>query len=332
VIGYSFEAASPSFHPAQALVEFLCSGSKPIVYVDFSSNVVPDLKHLTSTILEAIQTAGVRAIIRKAWFEADAVPPAVFVTGDLPHSWLFPQVDLIVHACGAGITAMILRSGKPSVGIPIRGDQYLWAKRLEQIGAAPAALSAKDLDTSKLSTAIKQALQPQYRLAAEEKAKALALERDGADVAVELWHGHMLNCNGYLPPCSILATRAAVWTVRAKPVVKLSALAAHILTQEILLRYTDLELIRTVNWEVFKALKGPSSPMDDETDIVRQKRISQGAFDFDLLTKSDGLYPSNAITDGKGGANGRTKEDSQSALVIRATSKWRYLSSVRAGS
>jgi hypothetical protein len=332
MIGYSFEAAPSSFQPTQALLKFLSSGSKPVIYVDFSSNVVLDLKHLTSVILEAVQAAGVRAIIRKSWFEADAVPLGIFITGDLPHSWLFPQVDLIVHACGAGITAMALRSGKPSVAIPIRGDQYLWAKRLEQIGAAPAALSAKSVDASKFSAAIKQALQPQYRLAAEGRAKALALERNGADVAVELWHRHMLDSKGYLPPCSILATRAAVWSIRAKPVVKLSALAAHILTRDMLLRYGDLELIRRVDWEVFNALKGPTAPNGDETDIVRQKRIAQGAFDFDLLSKSAGSSSLTAITDEEGGVNGRIKEDSQGAIALRVTSEWRNLSSIQTGS
>lgn len=330
MIGYSFAEISSNFQPAQELLDFLSSESKPIVYVDFSSNVVSDLQHLTCIIVEAIQTAGVRAIIRKAWFKADVVPAGIFVTDDLPHEWLFRRVDLIVHACGAGLTSMTLRTGKPSVAIPIRGDQYLWAKRLEQIGAAPAPISIKGLDSSKLSATIKEALKPQYHKAAEDKSKELALERDGADMALELWHGHILKCNGYRPPCSILAPRTAVWAVRAKPAMKLSAIAAHILSQEKLLQYSDLELIRTVNWEAFKSLKGPLFPRNDETDVVRQKRIMEGAFDFNSLAndKSGGLnHINNAVTNDKAVSNGKSEEDSQSTLVIRTTSEWRSLSS-----
>ena len=332
MIGYSFEAAPSGFQPTETLLNFLSSGSKPIIYVDFSSNVVPSLKCLTSVILEAIQAAGVRAIIRKSWFEADAVPLGIFITDDLPHSWLFPQVDLIVHACGAGITAMALRSGKPSIAIPIRGDQYLWAKRLEQIGASPAALSAKSINASKLTAGIKQALQPQYRLAAEEIAKVLALERDGADAAVELWHRHMLTSNGYLPSCSILSTRAAVWSIRAKPAVKLSALAAYILTQDRTLRYSDLALIQRIDWEVFNTLKGPMAPNDDGTDIVRQRRIAQGAFDFDLLSKSARPSSCIAIRDEEEGINCRIKEDSQGAITLNVISEWQDICSIQIGS
>lgn len=295
MIGYSFEAAPSGFQPTETLLNFLSSGSKPIIYVDFSSNVVPSLKCLTSVILEAIQAAGVRAIIRKSWFEADAVPLGIFITDDLPHSWLFPQVDLIVHACGAGITAMALRSGKPSIAIPIRGDQYLWAKRLEQIGASPAALSAKSINASKLTAGIKQALQPQYRLAAED-------------------------------------TRAAVWSIRAKPAVKLSALAAYILTQDRTLRYSDLALIQRIDWEVFNTLKGPMAPNDDGTDIVRQRRIAQGAFDFGLLSKSARPRSCIAITDEEEGINCRIKEDSQGAITLNVISEWQDICSIQIGS
>jgi sterol 3beta-glucosyltransferase len=146
MIGYSFEAIPPNFQPPRSLLEFLSPSKDPIVYIDFSSNVITDLKRLTSAVLEAIRIAGVRAIIRQAWFEAELVPPAIFIVDDLPHMWLFPRIDLIVHSCGAGITSMALRSGKPSVRVPFRGDLYLWAKRLEQIGVAPTAIFAKDVD------------------------------------------------------------------------------------------------------------------------------------------------------------------------------------------
>jgi hypothetical protein len=158
---------------------------------------------------------------------------------------------------------------------------------------------------------IKEALQPQYRLAAEEKYKAINFEEDGADVAAELWNKHMLHCNGYRPPCSILPTRAAVWSVSTMPSVKLSALAAHILIREDLLRYKDLELLQIRRWEIFETLGRPMTPNNAEADIVKQKRIAQGAFDFDSRAEIDRSNPHSTVTSEELDTRRMTKEISQ---------------------
>jgi UDP:flavonoid glycosyltransferase YjiC (YdhE family) len=120
------------------------------VYIDFGSNVHQNKKQLT-ICLEALQSLQLRAVIKKIWFEADIIPHEISVLVEIPHSWLFPQIDVIVHAYSAGMTAATLRSRKPSMTVPIRGDQYLWSKRLEKIGAAPKALHIMKLDASTLA-------------------------------------------------------------------------------------------------------------------------------------------------------------------------------------
>lgn len=318
MIGYSFASPPANFEPPQTLLKFLSEGG-PIVYVDFGSNVYPNPRHLTSMVMEAVETLGIRAIIHRAWFATETNSSGIFVTDDLPHSWLIPRVDLVVHACGAGMTAITLHSGKPSVAVPVRGDQYLWAKRLEQLQAAPKVLYAVNLDQLSFNTAIKEALQPKYRLASERMAKALVNDTDGATVAMDLWHEYMRKSNGYPLACSIISAGLAVWIVRDRKSIALSGLVAHILHREGCLNYVDLDLICRKDWEPCKVLRRSSASIDLQKDVVRQARMAQGAFDFEKAAEESFIL--NGLPHGKdsGGGNRHTTRD---ALIRQVVASW----------
>ena len=86
----------------------------------------------------------------------------------------------------AGTTAAALRAGIPSVTVPHMTDQFLWARRLHELGVAPPPIPRLELSAERLGEAI--------RLAASDVAmrgRAAALgERiraeDGVGRAVEL--------------------------------------------------------------------------------------------------------------------------------------------------
>lgn len=67
-VGYFF-LDNPDLHwrPEQSLLDFLADKSKPIVYIGFGSIVVPNAAELTKIIVEAVEGAGVRAILAKGW-------------------------------------------------------------------------------------------------------------------------------------------------------------------------------------------------------------------------------------------------------------------------
>ena len=73
--------------------------------------------------------------------------------GDVPRSWLFPQMAAAVHHAGAGTIAAALRAGIPSVPIPQMMDQPFWASQLAALGAACAPISARQLSASRLAAA-----------------------------------------------------------------------------------------------------------------------------------------------------------------------------------
>ena len=115
-------------------------------------------------ILDAIQRAGVRAIVQSGWAEVAVESDDVLEVGDMPHEWLFPRRAAVVHHAGAGTTAAGLRAGVPAVTVPVIADQPFWAERVHHLGAGPAPIPLADLSPHRLTAAIRAALnEPQHR-------------------------------------------------------------------------------------------------------------------------------------------------------------------------
>lgn len=112
----------PDYKPPADLVDFIHRGPKPI-YIGFGSIVVEDPQQFTTTILEAVRQAGVRAVISRGWNSLDGnSSPDIFYLDECPHEWLFQHVSAVVHHGGAGTTACGLRYGRPTVIVPFFGE------------------------------------------------------------------------------------------------------------------------------------------------------------------------------------------------------------------
>lgn len=78
---------------------------------------------MTAIILQAVEAAGVRAIISKGWSGlGGSTNTNVYFVDDCPHEWLFQHVTAVVHHGGAGTTACGLRYGKPTAIVPFFGE------------------------------------------------------------------------------------------------------------------------------------------------------------------------------------------------------------------
>jgi sterol 3beta-glucosyltransferase len=106
------------WQPDPSLVSFLVNDGKPIVYIGFGSIIVPDAEETTRTIVQAVLQSGVKAIICKGWSTRgteenkkedgillDQYPGIIHHLDSVPHDWLFPQIQGVVHHGGAGTTA-----------------------------------------------------------------------------------------------------------------------------------------------------------------------------------------------------------------------------------
>lgn len=125
VSGFFFLQDETKYSPPADLVKFIENGDPP-VYIGFGSIVVDNPERITSMLLEAIDLAGVRALVSKGWCNLGGsgreFPKTVYLLDDTPHTWLFQHVSAVVHHGGAGTTAAGLYAGKPTVVVPFFGD------------------------------------------------------------------------------------------------------------------------------------------------------------------------------------------------------------------
>jgi sterol 3beta-glucosyltransferase len=168
--------------PPPALAEFLAAGEPPI-YLGFGSMGTLGGAQLMREALAAMR--GRRALFYPGWggVEAADLPANVHLLGDTPHGWLFPRTTLAIHHGGTGTAHAAARAGVPSVVVPFAGDQFFWADRLRQAGAAPAPVPAKGLRADRLARAIDEANESAPRTSAVALAASIARE-DGLKTAV----------------------------------------------------------------------------------------------------------------------------------------------------
>ncbi|EKG10097.1 UDP-glucuronosyl/UDP-glucosyltransferase [Macrophomina phaseolina MS6] len=268
VTGFTFLDLASSFTPPDALTKFLDSGEPP-VYIGFGSIVVEDPDAFTQMIFEAVTKAGVRALVSKGWGGLggkDDAPENVFLLDNTPHDWLFPRVSAVVHHGGAGTTAIGLKCGKPTMIVPFFGDQPFWGAMVAKAKAgAHECIPYKKLSAERLAEGIKQCLSDEARHNAAAIAAHIEAEGDGAANAVAAFHSSLPLSAGeeHSMRCAILPERVAAWQIKEKGKwkkrsFKLSPLAAEILIEQKRLRWSDLRLARTYDWNDFE---GPGEPI-----------------------------------------------------------------------
>lgn len=157
--GYWFLDAPDEFTPPADLVAFLEEGDAP-VYIGFGSMTDEDPERTTRMALDALKLAGARGVLYSGWagLGGSDLPDSVYLTGSIPHDWLFPRMAAVVTHGGAGTTAAVLRAGVPPIVNPFNADQFGWARVVAEKGIGPKAAPIKTLTAEILSGAIREAL------------------------------------------------------------------------------------------------------------------------------------------------------------------------------
>jgi len=176
----------PSRAVTSALDAFLAAGESP-VYVGFGSMVHRDARKLSRLVREAVERAGVRAVLGSGWtgLGAEERPRDSLVLGETPHELVFPRMAAIVHHGGAGTTTAAALVGRPQVVVPHLGDQYYHGYRVADLGAGPQPLYLRALNAGKLARAIRATVsEPPFAKGAS--ALAARMNRQGVANAVTI--------------------------------------------------------------------------------------------------------------------------------------------------
>jgi UDP:flavonoid glycosyltransferase YjiC (YdhE family) len=149
-----------------------------------------DAEATLNLVLKALELSGQRGVLLSGWAgigKGRTLPEHVFSAESLPHSWLFPRMAAVVHHGGAGTTGAGLRSGVPSILIPLAADQPSWARQVSALGAGPAPLPFQTLTAERLADAIREAVtNPAMRQRAAELGRRIQAE-DGLGQTIALF-------------------------------------------------------------------------------------------------------------------------------------------------
>ncbi len=146
------------------------------------------LQEVTDVVVQAIEQAGVRAILATGWggLEVDQLPDSIHPISTAPHDWLFPQMAAVIHHGGAGTTGAGLRAGRPTIICPFIADQPFWGRCVFTQGVGPKPIPYKKLTTEKLAAAIERVKRDDtMRTRAETMGEAIRAE-DGVGKAVAI--------------------------------------------------------------------------------------------------------------------------------------------------
>jgi sterol 3beta-glucosyltransferase len=158
VTGYWFLHGTDDPAPPDDLMDFLAAGPPPVA-IGFGTMIDTDPAATVELVAQALERAGRRGVlIRGARHRVDVpLPPQLFAVDSIDHDWLFARSAAAVHHAPVGTTAAALRAGIPSVALPQMTDQFLWARRLHELGVSPAPIRRRELTAERLAQAIRVA-------------------------------------------------------------------------------------------------------------------------------------------------------------------------------
>lgn len=189
VTGYWFVNDPVGWQPPAELVAFIESGERPVaISLGAMSLGEADARDTAARVVAAVKQAGLRAVVQGWQAAADllAAEPTIYHAGSVPHGWLFPQMAAVVHHGGFGTTAAGLRAGVPAVVVPHILDQYLWARKVEQLGVGPAGVARGKLTPARLAAALQTAVESVEMKAAAQQVRDVICAEDGVRTAVGL--------------------------------------------------------------------------------------------------------------------------------------------------
>jgi UDP:flavonoid glycosyltransferase YjiC (YdhE family) len=170
--------------PSAALRAFLEEGAPPaLISLGSMEHMAP--ARARDLLIAAAREAKTRAILQTKRDAAEGRDGDLYFLPWAPHRRLLASCSLAVHHGGAGTTHAVLRAGRPSVVLPFIFEQKLWARRLEQLGVAPAFVSFWKATPNEIARRIREAGSEAMRKKASELARAMAAE-DGTGRAVRL--------------------------------------------------------------------------------------------------------------------------------------------------
>ncbi len=188
ICGYPwYDGSGDAPRLAPELDAFLSAGPPPVVF-SLGTTAVHAPGEFYELAAQACQKLGVRGVL-VAGDERNRpahLPAGVIAVKYAPFLLLLPRANAVVHQCGIGSVGLVLRAGRPMVGVPHGHDQFHNALLAERLGTA-TIVARHRLTFDRLCTALNRVLaEPAFAARAAELGPQLSTEDGGATAAATL--------------------------------------------------------------------------------------------------------------------------------------------------
>ena len=180
--GYCFNDTFPyDMGELEKLLDFIKKDSRPTVWFSLGSCYAKQRDRFAEMLFDICTERNYKLAVSCGWWNVGAKlqnADNLFRVGKpIPHNFIFPHCDAIIHHGGSGTTHSAARSGRPQMVVPLLLDQPYWAYRVKELGIGPGGVKIKRISRKLLDKKVSDLVtNPSYKTNADALGKLIQNE------------------------------------------------------------------------------------------------------------------------------------------------------------
>ncbi|MDR2376031.1 MAG: glycosyltransferase [Treponema sp.] len=140
--GYCFNDMFPYDGNLQRqLLDFVKKDRRPTIFFTLGSCNTEKRDIFARRLFEVCREEAYKLVVGCGWWKVGVhlgTGEHLFLLDKaVPHTFIFPYMDAVIHHGGSGTTHSAARAGKPQMALPLIIDQFYWAHRIYKLGLGP---------------------------------------------------------------------------------------------------------------------------------------------------------------------------------------------------
>jgi len=146
--GYCFNDTFPyDREELERFLAFIRKDERPTVFFSLGSCYASQRDRFAELLFEICTRHNYKLAVACGWWNVGSRlnknDNLFCIEKPIPHWFVFPHCDAIIHHGGAGTTHSAARSGRPQLVVPLILDQFYWANRVKELGIGPGSVKIR---------------------------------------------------------------------------------------------------------------------------------------------------------------------------------------------
>jgi UDP:flavonoid glycosyltransferase YjiC (YdhE family) len=127
------------------VLAFIKKDDRPTVFFTLGSCNTAQRDRFAGRLLDIVCRHKLKLVVGCGWWKVGAhlhkEENLYLLDTAIPHYFIFPSCDGIIHHGGVGTSHSAARSGRPQMVVPLFLDQFYWGYRVKQLGVGPGTVN-----------------------------------------------------------------------------------------------------------------------------------------------------------------------------------------------